>query len=552
VPAYVSGDTNGDSKLDPTETWIYEASGIAIAGTYENTGTADSSETGPASDTSSYFGENPKLSIDKVTVHGEQSGDGISIPVGSAITWRYTVTNTGNVPLSGITVTDNKPGVSPVYVSGDTNSNGKLDLTETWIFEASGTAIAGNYANTGTADSTESGSASDTSSYFGTETKLSVVKVTVYGDQSGDGLNIPAGSAIKWRYTVTNTGNVPLSGITVDDNMAGVIPAYVSGDTNTDNKLDVTETWIYEASGTAIAGAYSNTGTADSSETGPASDTSSYFGENPKIAINKVTVHGQSAGDGLSILEGSAIKWRYTVTNAGNVPLSNITVTDNKGVVPVYVSGDLNSNGILEVTETWIYEVAGIAQFGLYSNIGTADSLQSGPATDASSYTGYRNPPIEPLYGSINLFKFLDTDRDGVKDTAEFPMSGIEFGLYDANKNPIRTGATDANGNLSFLTLSFGTYYLREINSTFTITTGNFDLGGFSNPIIINSTTPFSFVVGNDRIVVPQPEPIVEEVVEEEIPLATPLPQTGEIPPYFAYGFGSLLILAGIYLKRKF
>ncbi|MDO9592847.1 MAG: LPXTG cell wall anchor domain-containing protein, partial [Erysipelotrichaceae bacterium] len=78
------------------------------------------------------------------------------------------------------------------------------------------------------------------------------------------------------------------------------------------------------------------------------------------------------------------------------------------------------------------------------------------------------------------------------------------------------------------------------------------DLGGFSNPIIINSTTPFSFIVGNDRIVVPQPEPVVEEVVEEEVPLATPLPQTGEIPPYFAYGFGSLLILAGIYLKRKF
>ena len=48
-------------------------------------------------------------------------------------------------------MTDNKPGVTPAYVSGDTNDDGKLDLTETWIYAASGTAVTGNYSNTGTA-----------------------------------------------------------------------------------------------------------------------------------------------------------------------------------------------------------------------------------------------------------------------------------------------------------------------------------------------------------------------------------------------------------------
>src|SRR6185369_4484189 len=92
-----------------------------------------------------------------------------------AISWRYTVTNTGNVALSGVTVTDNRPGVTPVYQSGDINNNSLLDLTETWTFTASGIAIAGNYNNLGTANGTftdtaghsRTAMASDGSSYFG-------------------------------------------------------------------------------------------------------------------------------------------------------------------------------------------------------------------------------------------------------------------------------------------------------------------------------------------------------------------------------------------------
>ena len=71
---------------------------------------------------------------------------------GTTVKWQYTVTtDEGNVPLSSISVTDDVPGVTPVYMSGDANSNGKLDLTETWIYEASGPAKWDQYTNTGTA-----------------------------------------------------------------------------------------------------------------------------------------------------------------------------------------------------------------------------------------------------------------------------------------------------------------------------------------------------------------------------------------------------------------
>ena len=45
------------------------------------------------------------------------------------------------------------------------------------------------------------------------------------------------GAVISYSYLVTNSGNVTLSGITVNDPKCNVAPAYQSGDTNTDSKL---------------------------------------------------------------------------------------------------------------------------------------------------------------------------------------------------------------------------------------------------------------------------------------------------------------------------
>ena len=84
------------------------------------------------------------------------------MPAGSTVTWTYNVTDTGsNVPLSNITVADNIAGVNPTPVTkaggfntGDTNSDGLLEPGETWVFQATGTAIAGQYSNIGTATGT--------------------------------------------------------------------------------------------------------------------------------------------------------------------------------------------------------------------------------------------------------------------------------------------------------------------------------------------------------------------------------------------------------------
>ena len=60
------------------------------------------------------------------------------------------------------------------------------------------------------------------------------------------------------------------------------------------------------------------------------------------------------------------------------------------------LSGDVNSNNILEVGEIWIYQATGTAQAGVYNNSGTVTSMYmdsqgrvfTPTSTDPSSYFG--------------------------------------------------------------------------------------------------------------------------------------------------------------------
>jgi len=117
------------------------------------------------------------------------------IQAGDPVTWTYYVKNTGNVDLTDIVVTDDQPGVTPVYVSGDDNLDGILNPGETWVYEAIGAAVAGQYANIGTATGTppvgDDVSDTDPSHYFGSDLTLGDISElgdTVWNDLNRDGI----------------------------------------------------------------------------------------------------------------------------------------------------------------------------------------------------------------------------------------------------------------------------------------------------------------------------------------------------------------------------
>ncbi len=222
------------------------------------------------------------------------------------------------------------------------------------------------------------------------------------------GPSITVGDTVTWTYIVTNPGDVPLSDIEVTDNIEGVNPEYVSGDENEDGILQVDEEWIFEAEGIAEEGQYANIGTVESTspddETVTDEDPSHYFGilpDQPAINIEKLT-NGVDADlpTGPEIEVGDTVTWTYIVTNPGDVPLTDIEVTDNiEGVNPEYVSGDENEDGILQVDEEWIFEAVGEAEEGQYANIGTVEGTTPDGETvtddDPSHYIGEETPEVE-------------------------------------------------------------------------------------------------------------------------------------------------------------
>lgn len=236
----------------------------------------------------------PGINIEKYT-NGVDADvpTGPFIPVGNLVTWEYVVNNTGRVPLSNVRVTDNISGVNPVYVSGDLNGDGILQVNETWIFRATGTAVAGQYANIGTVVGTPPEGPNvtdrDPSHYYGTvpdETVINLEKYTNGFDADlPRGPEIAVGGNVTWTYVVTNPNTIPLYNIVVTDNRAGVNPVYTSGDINGDNVLQPGEVWIFRATGTAVSGQYSNIGFVSGVSAGGKvvtdSDPSHYFGFTP-------------------------------------------------------------------------------------------------------------------------------------------------------------------------------------------------------------------------------------------------------------------------------
>ena len=59
--------------------------------------------------------------------------------------------------------------------------------------------------------------------------------------------------------------------------------------------------------------------------------------------------------DSQSAFPGDMVIYQYQVSNKGNVPLSNITINDDRAGSPRYLSGDTNTDSILDENETWVF-----------------------------------------------------------------------------------------------------------------------------------------------------------------------------------------------------
>ncbi|QLH75539.1 MAG: DUF11 domain-containing protein [Methanomassiliicoccales archaeon] len=264
------------------------------------------------------------------------------------------------------------------------------------------------------------------------------------------------GEIITYTYTVTNVGEAPLSNVYVMDSVSGAT-TYISGDVNLNGMLDLTEVWIFEDTWTVAASPdpLINIATAYGTWEGVQvmdQDEWSLDVAKPAIHIEKYGPTEAEVGD--------LIKFTFVVTNVGDVPLANVTVVDSIAGAAIYVSGDVNNNHMLDLTEMWTFELYWTVQSApdpLY-NVGTATGYyEDTPVTDEDDHT---TVVIQP--GMIIVYKYDDLNGNGVHDIGEPGVQGVTIELW-LNGELKETKTTNATGEAVFDKLRMGTYVVKEI-----------------------------------------------------------------------------------------
>jgi uncharacterized repeat protein (TIGR01451 family) len=503
-----SADFVGPETVEAGSTGnVYDGvSTTAVAGLQTDTATFHGTATDSAghtsdwtdSDTASYFGADPSVTILKeVSVDGgenwvdanEATGP-LLLESGPAPQFRFTVTNTGNVELTNLTLHDSDfdlngedlgtdLAIASLAANGEDGDEFSTTITVDWA--------AGQHTDTATVNGSFTDDVGniaeleeeDSANYFGSAPDIDIVKTGVFADEDDDGF-ADVGETITYTFTVTNSGNVTLHNVDVEDTVGGVT---VVGDPLATLAVGASDSTTFTGSYTIIqadidAGHFFNTATATSTEDSDSDDEDVDLPQNPAIQIDKKTTgldpNGVShTGDGIAIAAGNTVTWTYTVTNIGNVALSDISVSDDNGSAadtgddfdPAYVSGDAGVIGVLEVGETWIYSASGTAAEAPYSNIGTVDAIfhdQHVGDDDASSYIGSFKPGFTGLtagFWSQHLAAWdydLSTNKNNAnlvgsgvlssKDVLEALPNDVDGSLSDGFQKGIMLGDANANG----------------------------------------------------------------------------------------------------------
>lgn len=168
-------------------------------------------------------------------------------------------------------------------------------------------------------------------------------------------LALPAGPGpVTYTYTVRNVGTVPMTDVAlVGDTCSPIVP--ISGDANSDGKLDLTETWIYTCT-TTLTDTHTNvvvvTGWANGLSATDIASATVVVG----LPVVPPLIHVTKVPSPLALgVGGGNVTYTENVTNPGTVALSNVQLSDDTCAPMVRVSGDVNNDSKLDSDETWTY-----------------------------------------------------------------------------------------------------------------------------------------------------------------------------------------------------
>ncbi|MGF1923044.1 MAG: DUF7507 domain-containing protein [Bacteroidia bacterium] len=415
------------------------------------------------------------ISVTKDGTYADANGDG-KVNVGDRINYAFSVTNTGNVTLTNVTITDNNAVMSggpiPSLAVGATNTSTftayhvltQADLDNSGVYNTA-TVTAKDPSN-----NTISGTSTDPTPLAPADpnypitppvpacptctitpiVQLGSMKLTKDGnheDTNGDG-KVNIGDRVNYTFVVTNTGNVTLTNVMVTDPNAvmngGPIPTLAVGASNSTTftayhlitQADLDNGGVFNLATVTAKDPKNKTITTTSIDPSPLSPidpnypinppvpacptcTISPLPQAPAIRLIKTGVYVDSNGDGITNI-GDQISYSFKVENTGNVTVKDIKITDQKVVVtggPITLAPGASDAATFKA----LYNItqADINAGGVY-NIATAtgQNPKGGPVTDQSENgnpTGPTTPPVDPSCPTCTITPLVPTPVGSIR-----------------------------------------------------------------------------------------------------------------------------------------
>lgn len=300
--------------------------------------------------------------------------------VGQLVTYTFVVTNTGNIDLANVRVTDSLGGVSALSCSPALGSSLPVGQTMTCTATRATTQAdltAGTVRNTASATAVDSKGNTLTQTASTTVTGVQQPALTVSKVASQLTFTGP-NQTITYTITATNSGNVPLSAVTVRDSRLASLTCTPATPASLAPGASTVCTGSFVTTQTQVdGGAILNTAIA--SGTGPLGQSATALDDEVITPIASPAISVTKTPSRTSVTAvGQSITYTIVATNSGNQTLTNVQVSDPMtGLSPLTCSPALGST---------LAPQARMTCTGTY--LTTLTDLNRGSITNTASATG--------------------------------------------------------------------------------------------------------------------------------------------------------------------
>ncbi|MEU3572471.1 GEVED domain-containing protein [Kitasatospora sp. NPDC036755] len=434
---------------------------------------------------------------------------------GQTLTYTFHVTNTGNVTMTGVTVTEGSfsgtgalSGVTcPPDQAAALAPGARMDCTATYTVTQAD-VDAGKLDNSATATGTPPGGGGPVTSPPGTSSVPAESEPALTVDKSTDQTELVAGETVTYHFTVTNTGNVTLTNVAVGEGeWTGSGPAPTATCPDAAKSLAPGAQVVCTATYTvtqadADRGTLRNTATATATPPGggtpvtsPPSTVQLPHDSRPALTIAK------KADPATAHQAGDTITFAYTVTNTGNVTLTDVHPVEGAfsgtGTISAITCPDTAKSLVpgMKVVCTATYRVTQAdVDAGKLDNAATATGTPPGGGTPATSPPSSAEVSIPPA-PALTVAKTADTNDLTAGETITYSFTVTNTGNVTLTDVTIGEGEWTGSGRAPQAVCPAAARSLAPgaqvvCTAAYTVTQADADRGSLRNTATAGGTPP--------------------------------------------------------------